>query len=129
MTFINVNQPHEFIIDSVNHYPEINDDAKSIKGFFEAAAGVRIKFDFTQLADTEGIKNIQTVFIDNSDNDGKLIFICESTNQKIIVKSGMQGYYPILCGNKPKFIVEHSGTGIKKIPLLFLNFIISQGTW
>ena len=72
-----------------------------------------------------GLQNLAKKY----DNDGDLILEIPETSQRIICKAGKQGYFPILAYNRLKLIVQHKGTGKKKIPIYLMNFIISQGSW
>lgn len=126
---LNTNQQHKFQVNTVNHNPYNVKDPLSIRAYFKADTGKIELFDFYQLASTQNIGLLQTVFIDNSKNDGNFNLLCEATNQTIICRTGEQGYFPILTTKESKFKAWHNGTGIKDIPVQFLNYIISQGNW
>lgn len=124
-----VNQPHDFLVNKVNHTTDSTQENASVKAPFDSEPLIKINYDFTQLFNNESIKNIQNVFIDNSLNDGKFYLLNEGTGQTIVCPAKEQGYFPILSLEKPKFKAWHDGTVKRNIPLFFLNFIISQGNW
>lgn len=126
---MNINQPHDTLLNKVNHDANISDDSLSVGITYKSLANKKRLIDLSYLADTEGFSKIQTVFIDNYECDGDLILEVLNTNQKIICKANKQGYFPILTNNRSRFNVYHTGSGEPQINLYFLNFIISQGSW
>lgn len=126
--FDKVTQPREFQLISVNHNTNVT-DAVSVIYELDAYPNRRINFDLSHLSTVEGIKNIQTVFIDNYGNDGELIIEINETRQRIVCKPNKQGYFPILGFSRLKGTIMHNSTEQKKIPIYFLNFIVAQGAW
>lgn len=126
-----VTQPHEFIGTTVvNGSPQTKGAEPQIyRTVFNAAPLNKIKFDLSYLKDTQGFIGIQTVFINNSDNDGKFYLQCDETEQVLIVKAGMQAYIPVFSTTRPKFTAWHDGSDILKTNLFFSNYLIAQGDW
>lgn len=126
---MNQTQPNQFTLNVINHGEPTGNKPQSAKIYFDADPNQKINFDLSHLSDTQDFKLIQTVFIDNYDNDGDLIIEIPETMQRIICKKGKQGYFPILAYNRLKLIVHHTGTNKINVPIYFLNFIVSQGSW
>lgn len=122
-------QPNQFTTSVVNHGEPSGFVPRSAKIYFDSEPNNRVNFDLSLLADTQNFDKIQTVFIDNYDNDGDLILELPDTQQKIIAKKGTQGYYPLLCFERVKVSIKHTGTKKINVPIYFLNFIVSQGAW
>lgn len=124
---LNINQPINGIISPVNHNPNTVGNSQSLNQTYTGSNKQLI--DLTNLADTQGFNYIQTVFIDNYDNEFDFIVEVLSTGQKIVCKAGKQGYFPIIADSKARFNIYSKGAATKPVTINFLNFIISQGTW
>lgn len=83
--------------------------------------------DLTQQYQQKQFTTLQTVWIDNKDNDNDLEIICGTTSQRIIAPGGTQGFYAMLQPSPPKFTVQTSGSLIVNIALL--NFYIPPVVW
>lgn len=129
MNELKVNQPESFVITTVNHGEPIDNKPQAAKIYFDSEPNKKVNFDLSNLSDTQNFKLIQTVFIDNYDNDGDLIIEIPETSQRIICKAGKQGYFPILSYTRLKLSVYHKGTGKIALPIYLMNFIIAQGSW
>lgn len=126
---MNQSQPNEFIVSVVSHGEPTGNQPRSAKINFDSEPNLKKDFDLSLLSDTQDFNMIQTVFIDNADNDGEVIILIHDTQQKIVAKPKTQGYYPILAFKRLKFSVKHTGTKKVSVPIYMLNFIISQGAW
>ena len=85
--------------------------------------------DFQNLLQQGKIKSIQSVFIDNSNNNGFLTLYNPSYNQKIVLAPGLQGIFPILSGkmNAAKFIITSTSANI--VNLEFFNVTLPPLQW
>lgn len=126
---MNITQPHGTILNAVVHDTSNNELSQSLAFKFKSLANVKHLIDLSYLSDTDGFSKIQTVFIDNYENNGDVIIEVLNTDQRIICKANKQGYFPILSDTRAKFKAYHTGTGEPEINLNFLNFIIAQGSW
>lgn len=126
---LNQSQPHEFTVNVLNHGEPTGNKPQSAKIYFDAEPNQKINVDLSYLADTQDFKLIQTVFIDNYNNDGDLILEIPETGQRIVCKAKRQGYFPILAYNRLKLIIRHTGNKKLSVPIYLLNFIVSQGSW
>lgn len=126
-----VTQPHNFIgVPVVNGQPQAKGAAPQIyRTVFDGEPLKKIKYDLSYLKDTQGFVGIQTVFINNVDNDGKFYLQCDETEQVLIVKAGMQAYIPIFSTSRPKFTAWHDGSKNLKTNIFFSNYLIAQGDW
>lgn len=73
------------------------------------------------------ISMIQCIFVDNSDNGNPLV-ITTNAGQRIIVKAGTQGYFPVLVSNPVK-LTFFSTAGGPIVPLFLLNMPIAGQSW
>jgi hypothetical protein len=69
---------------------------------------------------------IQTVYIDNSQNDGAATVML-STGQQITAKGRTQGFYNCLA--QEPFKVSFESTGGARVSFIFLNFSIQPAQW
>lgn len=69
---------------------------------------------------------VQTVFVDNSQNDAA-VNVMLSTGQQIVVKGRTQGYYNCLV--QDPFKCSFSSPGGAKVSFIFLNFQIQPAQW
>lgn len=122
-------EPKGALIETVNFGEPSNNSPMSAENFYMAGEQKVEKYDYSQLSTDQGIKNFQTIFIDNYENDSDLIFINLINGQKIVCKANKQGYFPLLINDKLKFSI-YSKTNLKlRINFYLVNFSISQGTW
>ena len=126
---MNQNQTNQYTVAVVSHGEPTGNKPQSGRVYFDIDPNTKQSFDLSILADTQDFKEIQTVYIDNYDNDGDLILELPETQQRIICKAGLQGYFPLLTYTRLKVVVWHKGTKKVNVPIYFLNFIISQGAW
>ncbi len=124
---MNINQPNNISVTPVQTGEGC--PALSVKVYFNAAPNIKQSFDLTYLADTQGFKGVQCVYIDNADNDGELKIHVDETDQIIKCPARRQGYFPILVPSRSRFYISHLGTAEKTIPIFFLNFTVAQGVW
>jgi hypothetical protein len=71
---------------------------------------------------------IQTVFVDSSTSAVDVVVTVPASQQILKIKSGTQGYYPILVPNPIKLLVKCPG-GPVDVRLELLNFPIPHGQW
>lgn len=83
----------------------------------------------TQLIQLGNIKGIQTIFIDNSLNNGPILVSNPSMNQGISLPAGYQGYFSILAaaGSGNNFTITSTGTLIANVS--YLNVQMPFGLW
>lgn len=122
-------EPRAGIADNVNFGEPDNYRPVAIQNVYEAGSKKKQIYDYSYLADTQGIKNFQSIFIDNYENDKDVIFQNLFNDQKIVCKAGKQGYFPLLIGSKLKFNIFSETEKNIKINFYLMNYIISQGTW
>lgn len=70
---------------------------------------------------------LQTVWIDNADNNSTLTLTCSVTAQRIIAPARSQGFYALLQPTPPVFQLNSAG-GIV-VEVIFLNFYIPPQVW
>jgi len=98
-----------------------------------------IEVDFTGSAsqtfnllqeETQGqIQNIQSVFVDNSDNANPLTILFAITQQRIVVPAGAQGIWPVICAEQVQFTVStNAGDGLQ-VMLILLNVPMPLTQW
>lgn len=122
-------EPKSAIIESINFGEPTNNNPLSVENFYMAGDKKTDRYDYSYLSDTQGINKLQTIFIDNYENDKDLIFTNLNNGQKIVCKANKQGYFPLLATNKLKFSI-YSETELNiKINFYLVNFIIAQGAW
>jgi hypothetical protein len=85
--------------------------------------------DTTQFANKLQMKTIQTVYIDNSQNNGYVDVVNPLFNQSFSLPAGYQGYFPILAPliSGAKFYVTSTGNQLANI--IFLNSLMPLASW
>lgn len=106
-------------------YP--TDEPKALKVEVDLTSSASYLVDLTAELENGALGVIQTVFADNSANAAVLTIACES-GQNIIVPKSSQGYFPIIAGNPPRFVVSLAAAG-QKVTLMFINIPMPVGTW
>lgn len=89
--------------------------------------GTPILIDLATQLTLGKIAGIQTLFIDLINFDFDVEITMPDTLQRIVAKSGTQGYYPVLSTNLLRFVIKT--TGIGDFPIQFINFPIAAGVW
>lgn len=69
---------------------------------------------------------VQTVFIDNSQNDAA-VTVMMTTGQQIVVKGRTQGYYNCLV--QDPFKVSFGSPGGARVSIIFCNFQVQPAQW
>lgn len=83
--------------------------------------------DLTQQYQQKQFTTLQTVYIDNSNNNSILQVVCSVTGQVITAPALSQGYYAILQPSPPRLQVQTNGGVIVTIQLM--NFYIPPVVW
>jgi hypothetical protein len=66
--------------------------------------------DMTQIHQAGKISLVQSIFVDNSANNGAVTVSAAGLNQAVSVQAGGQGVFPILVGGQAVFNVSSTGT-------------------
>lgn len=85
-----------------------------------------INVDLKILTQQGKINDIQSLFIDNSDNSAPLIILVSIQNQRIIIPAYSQAYITIL-SNTPQFSVSTTSAFI--VPIFAQNFPVTNIIW
>lgn len=125
--FINVNNPDNFTIDTVNHGGDR--EPMTVRVHADIDGSGKAMIDLTHIASTIGFDTVQCIFIDNADHNGDIVLLALDTGQRIICKAGIQGYFPILAPRKARFELTNRSDKPYKANLVFMNFTIAQGEW
>jgi hypothetical protein len=91
------------------------------------AAGYTV--DFQNLLQQGNIHSIQTVFIDNSQNNGFVTVINPDYNQKIVLAPGLQGFFPVMAGKLNAASFNITSTSASIVNLEFFNVMIPPLQW
>jgi len=86
-----------------------------------------IEIDGNQIVTQGQLAYIQTVYIDNSENDEPISIVSDLTDQVITCPAGCQGNFNVFMPNNPKFIVRTDGTLI--VTIFFCNFPLIPAVW
>ena len=73
-------------------------------------AGEAQEIDLSQLIANGWLDYVSGVYVDNLNNNGELVLICNGTNQQFTVPGNSSGYFPLLLPNPPKVILTHEDT-------------------
>lgn len=114
------------------NFPTVNgslpcEGTKALPFVFDFAAANAYQVDLTQLQQQNTFTTLQTVWIDNSQNNSFLEIICGTTSQLIFAPPRTQGFYAMLLPVPFKFSVQSSG-GIA-VQCIFLNYYIPPQVW
>lgn len=91
------------------------------------AAASQYEVDATNLNLQDWIEAVQSIYIDNKDNNGAVIVTCRTSNQVLTVPAGAQAYLPVLQPNPPDLNFVSLGSGIATIQLM--NFYMPPLVW
>ena len=85
--------------------------------------------DMTQLVALGNFKAIQTLYIDNSANNGYAAVFNPAFGQSVSLPPGYQGYFPILTaiGSGNQFAISSTGNQIVKVQ--YLNVFMPWANW
>ena len=92
--------------------------AKAVPVNFDFSLNAAYDVDLTQLKNLGQIEIVQSVFIDNSQNNQAIVVTVFGTTQSIAVGPTSQGVYPILVTDKARFTVSSAGNGKAQIQLI-----------
>lgn len=84
--------------------------------------------DLSQLVETYRIEYIQTLYVDNKDNNNELDILTDLTGQRITIPANSQGYFALLQPNPPK-ITFQTVAGAFSVNLQFMNVPVQPAVW
>ena len=73
-----------------------------------------------------GLSGLQTLYVDNTNGAGDMTVNVEGSGQKLKIKAGMQGFYPVISPKQGRIIFTGSG-GL--VTVLLLNFTVAAYEW
>jgi hypothetical protein len=120
---------------NLNQYPADEQGARCVKIILSGASnGFTINDDLTVENENGTITNVQSVFIDNSNNAGYFTLTMLETGQVISVPGLTQGFYPILCHQQVLYSATLSSVGIasavnSSVILEFFNTPCQAAQW
>ena len=114
------------------NFPTVNgslpcEGTKTLPINFDFTTTNAYQVDLTSLQQQNTFTTLQTVWIDNSQNNSFLEIICGTTSQLIFAPPRSQGFYAMLLPVPFKFTVQSSG-GIA-VQCIFLNYYIPPQVW
>ena len=83
--------------------------------------------DLSSYLSSTRISQVQTIFIDNSDNGSSVTVTIPATQQRLICPANSQGYFPILCTSPVKLSFQSAGNVL--VWFFLLNFPVAPGVW
>lgn len=83
--------------------------------------------DLTLLKSTGGLSGVQTIYIDNSNNDQPVSITTSVINQNISIGAGWQGFFPCFLTDNIKITIESTGTGTGEI--ILINVAMAAAVW
>lgn len=101
---------------------------KTLPYVAQTASGGPDALDISYLLSNNIIDQIQSVYIDNSEGTTQFVLTVGSSNMKVKVKAGTQGWYPLLVGMPAQGQFLFSGANALT-PLFFCNFPMPSDTW
>ena len=98
---------------------------------FPGGAGLLTIDDDLLLPLTEGqISFVQSVWVDNADNDATVQIVFDGTGQRLIIPSRSQGVYPVFVGNPAHYhITSALVAAAYNVNLIFLNVPMPHAVW
>ncbi len=84
---------------------------KALRSTADWSTGAAFTVDLTLAQQQNLLSNVQTVYVDNSQNDQPVTIIVQGTLQRLTLPGNWQGTLPVLCPNPPVLGVQSSGTG------------------
>lgn len=89
--------------------------SKAIPITYDFSQGASWNTDLSLLKQQGKIGSVQSVFIDNSQNNQTVTITMTGLGQRISVPAGYQGIFPVFVTDKPVFTVDSAGNGIATI--------------
>lgn len=100
---------------------------KSLPLVLNLGAGIPQVIDLTNQQTAGIIDQIQAAWIDNSANTGTVTINTGAAQQNVILKTGWQGFVPLMVSNPPILTVTSSATATVMINLM--NVPMPCGVW
>jgi hypothetical protein len=85
--------------------------------------------DTTTFANKLQMKTVQTIFLDNSQNNGYAEVFNPLFNQSFALPPGWQGYFPILAPLISGSKFQVTSTGNEQVNVIFLNSLMPLASW
>lgn len=85
--------------------------------------------DFQNLLMVGSIRSVQTVFIDNSQNNGFVTLYNAAFNQEIVLAPGLQGIFPVMSGKSAAARFTINSTSANVVNMQFFNVTIPPMQW
>jgi hypothetical protein len=119
---------------NLNQYPADEQGARCVKIILSGPSnGFTINDDLTVENENGTITNVQSVFIDNSNNVGVFTLNMLETGQVISVPGLSQGYFNILCHQQVSYTAVYIGfgsaAGIANVNIFFYNTPCNPSVW
>lgn len=100
--------------------------AKTLPFLVPLASAATAELDLTNPQTQGVIDQIQSVYIDNSDNTSEFS-ITTNNGQNVTCPASTQGWFPLLSANPPVF--QFASLGAVDVPIFFCNVPMPLGTW
>lgn len=122
-----------FAFGIYNGYAPI-DGPKGMPVTYVIPAGANVAYsmndDLAQAAMDNAIAFIQSLWIDNSENDFDFTMTFAGTGQRLKCPARSQGVFPVFVINPPQFNISTTSVAAAfNVPLIFLNVPMPHAIW
>lgn len=91
--------------------------------------GTGYTIDVSPFFNRDYLKTIQTIFLDNSANNGYALVYNQIFNQSFALPPGWQGYFPTLCPKGSGGVFNVTSTGNGSVNVQLINVSMPLGQW
>lgn len=102
---------------------------KTVPASCDFSNAASIDIDGQAIIDSHGIEYIQGVYIDNASNAVAFTLTCAATGHRIVCGPNMQGFFPLLVQNPPRFTAAMTQQNGRIVGLQFYNVPIVSCSW
>lgn len=100
---------------------------KAFEYVINFADGLQATLDLTNFFQQGTIASIQSMYVDNSENDVPIIVDMGGTNQNVVIPAGFEAYLPVLQANPP--VLNFSCSAAVIVTVQLMNFFVPPYMW
>lgn len=126
--FTGFNSPQSRVVNLERTLGMPDDGPKCVPIVLDFTVKASYALDFSTLINRAFISMVQTLFVDASTSGVDVTIDVPGSGQTLKIKSGTQGYYPVLMPNPVKFTATCSG-GPSDVKLQLMNFPVNGFVW
>ncbi len=123
----NVDQRQVQFVPSQNQLMVGTKGPLALRLFLDFTAQTEFVLDAQNLQSLNQFDLCQTIFVDNADGGSAVNVTIPASGQRIVVKSGQQGYFNVICPNPIKMVFDCAGGS--PVTVFLINVAIPGAVW